>query len=206
MKCERCGNEHDGSYGSGKYCSVKCARSRGPRTKEFKEKVSKKLTKHVIEERVCPICSKKYNRSTADKRKTCSNSCGSVLKWQDPEYREYMSNVNSRTAKEKHSNPDVNFGWQTRKKIKPSYPESIAIRFFEEHNIKFDREVKCGKYFIDFVVGNYAIEIDGQQHKLPERIEIDKIKNEVMTSEGYDIIRISYPEENIRETLYRTLV
>lgn len=27
MKCENCGNEHDGSYGSGKFCSEHCRRS-----------------------------------------------------------------------------------------------------------------------------------------------------------------------------------
>ena len=27
MKCEQCGNEHDGSYGSGRFCSEKCKRS-----------------------------------------------------------------------------------------------------------------------------------------------------------------------------------
>ena len=26
MKCENCGIEHDGKYGSGRFCSVKCAR------------------------------------------------------------------------------------------------------------------------------------------------------------------------------------
>ena len=27
MICKNCGKEHDGSYGSGKFCSLKCARS-----------------------------------------------------------------------------------------------------------------------------------------------------------------------------------
>ena len=44
FKCLRCEKEHDGSFASGKYCSLPCANSRGPRTDEFKEKVSKKLT------------------------------------------------------------------------------------------------------------------------------------------------------------------
>ena len=26
MKCENCGNEHDGSYGSGRFCSDHCRR------------------------------------------------------------------------------------------------------------------------------------------------------------------------------------
>lgn len=28
MKCEKCNTEHDGSFGSGRYCSIKCAKSR----------------------------------------------------------------------------------------------------------------------------------------------------------------------------------
>jgi hypothetical protein len=46
MKCEKCNKEHDGSYGSGRFCNIKCANSRGPRSKEFKERISKKLKKN----------------------------------------------------------------------------------------------------------------------------------------------------------------
>lgn len=43
MQCLKCKNDHDGSFGSGKYCSRSCANSRGPRTDKFKQIVSKKL-------------------------------------------------------------------------------------------------------------------------------------------------------------------
>ena len=43
MKCQKCNLDHDGSFGSGKYCSRKCANSRGPRNDIFKKKVSEKL-------------------------------------------------------------------------------------------------------------------------------------------------------------------
>jgi len=45
MKCENCGNEHDGFYGSGRFCSSKCARgfSTKAKRKEINEKVSQKL-------------------------------------------------------------------------------------------------------------------------------------------------------------------
>lgn len=43
LKCLRCKKEHDGSFGSGKYCTIQCANSRGPRTDDFKKKVSEKL-------------------------------------------------------------------------------------------------------------------------------------------------------------------
>jgi hypothetical protein len=39
MECIKCGKEHDGSFGSGKYCSKSCANSR-VRTNEVKEKIS----------------------------------------------------------------------------------------------------------------------------------------------------------------------
>ena len=63
--CENCHEEHDGSYGSGRFCSVKCARGFATKAnrKEISEKVSKTLTKH--EKRYCGVCgvevSKKNN-------------------------------------------------------------------------------------------------------------------------------------------------
>jgi 5-methylcytosine-specific restriction endonuclease McrA len=44
LKCLRCNKSHDGSFGSGKYCSIGCSNSRGPRSAEFKSKVSKKMS------------------------------------------------------------------------------------------------------------------------------------------------------------------
>ena len=44
MKCLKCNKEHDGSFGSGKYCSKSCANSR-VRTDEVKEKISKGVLK-----------------------------------------------------------------------------------------------------------------------------------------------------------------
>lgn len=38
--CEKCGKEHNGSFGSGKFCSRGCANTR-VHSKETKEKISK---------------------------------------------------------------------------------------------------------------------------------------------------------------------
>lgn len=43
FKCLRCKNDHDGIFGSGKFCSRSCANSRGTRTDEFKRNISEKL-------------------------------------------------------------------------------------------------------------------------------------------------------------------
>jgi len=44
-KCENCNQEHDGNYGSGRFCCKKCARSFSTKAKrkEINQKVSKKL-------------------------------------------------------------------------------------------------------------------------------------------------------------------
>jgi len=46
MKCENCNKEHDGSYGSGRFCSSKCARGFSTKSKrgEINKKVSKSLS------------------------------------------------------------------------------------------------------------------------------------------------------------------
>jgi len=44
MKCLKCSKEHDGSFGSGKYCSKSCANSR-IRTEEVKKKISEGILK-----------------------------------------------------------------------------------------------------------------------------------------------------------------
>lgn len=45
MNCESCKNEHNGSYGSGRFCNVKCARgfSTKDKRKEISTAVSKKM-------------------------------------------------------------------------------------------------------------------------------------------------------------------
>lgn len=42
MKCQNCNKEHDGSYGSGRFCSSHCARSfaTSKNRKEINKKVS----------------------------------------------------------------------------------------------------------------------------------------------------------------------
>lgn len=42
--CEYCGKEHVGTYGSGRFCGVKCAR--GFSTKAKRKEINKRLVKH----------------------------------------------------------------------------------------------------------------------------------------------------------------
>lgn len=95
MLCEKCGKEHDGTFGSGRFCSRSCANSR-KKTQEVKNKVSETLKKkhasakkNIAKEfnyksvkdfpsinlpvRKCEICEKEFYHIR--NRKTCSKEC-----------------------------------------------------------------------------------------------------------------------------------
>lgn len=52
MKCEQCGKEHDGSYGSGRFCSNSCRQQYNGKQKDGK---------HYY----CKFCGKKFNKPTS---------------------------------------------------------------------------------------------------------------------------------------------
>lgn len=87
-----------------------------------------------------------------------------------------------------------NKGWKTRN-IK-SYPEKFFENVLNNNHIHFEREKKVGKYFLDFVIGTIDLEIDGKQHKYPERVKSDLERDKFLRSEGYFVYRIAWNEIN----------
>lgn len=181
MLCESCGVDHLIKYGSGRFCSVICARSFSTRSKraEINEKVSIKLQKPKIE-KPCPRCNILHFRRS----KYCSVKCGKIR-------TDETKKLLSENAKQLHKDGKIK-AWQSRLKTKPSYPEQYFIDLFENEKIVVEREVKIGKWFIDFVVGKVAIEIDGKQHDYPDRLKSDQEKDSYVESVGYKVIRIRW--------------
>lgn len=118
-----------------------------------------------------------------------------------------MSKIASENAFKKHKDPNIKFGWTIRKKLQPSYPESIAIKTLKKLNIDYEYEMPLEKYFVDFVIHNkkIAIEIDGQQHNKPERMATDKIKDKLLIERGWIVYRIKWPTDNIIESIKNIL-
>ncbi len=114
-----------------------------------------------------------------------------------------MSEINSRSAKHRHYKADKSFGWKSRKKLQPSYPETIAMNVLNSLNIQFEYEMPLGKYYIDFAIPDrkIAIEIDGLQHNKPERKKTDKIKDDLLIQSGWKVFRIKWPSDNIVESI-----
>ena len=60
MKCETCSKEHDGSYGSGRFCCQSCARSFS--TKKNRKEISKKVSETYKNKKLvnCKFCGKPF--------------------------------------------------------------------------------------------------------------------------------------------------
>lgn len=93
-----------------------------------------------------------------------------------------------------------------------SYPEKLFINIIKEYHLdeKFliVREYSFFPYFIDFAFVDLkvAVEIDGSQHLKPERKEKDNLKDELLISNGWRVIRISenevkYNKDNVIKQL-----
>lgn len=94
------------------------------------------------------------------------------------------------------NNPDKT-AWRTSNL---SYPEKLFLNKLKElkwdENYSIIREYCVFPYFIDFAFPNekVAIEIDGSQHLLIERKEHDEKKDNLLTNEGWYVIRVTEKE------------
>jgi len=107
MNCENCENEHDGTYGSGRFCSTKCARgfSTKAKRKEINERVSKSLQGRVVggvpgrrtgkarpnPPRECRQCGAIF-KSRRLRTKCCSRSCSASWRY-NPDNPDYERNI-----------------------------------------------------------------------------------------------------------------
>jgi hypothetical protein len=103
--CENCGKEHDGSYGSGRFCSTLCSRSFSTkdRRQEINSKVSETLLKKERKQIIfrCKCCSVAFPKVTNSR--ICSDSCKKTLK-------SLASKLGRVTAKER----GTFVGWKAR--------------------------------------------------------------------------------------------
>jgi hypothetical protein len=100
INCENCGKEHDGSYGSGRFCSNKCAR--GFSTKLNRKNISKSVSEVFTNrskpkiDKICDTCGRHFQvRWDKSNQLYCSRSCSSSnikRKWTD-EAKSKFSNI-----------------------------------------------------------------------------------------------------------------
>lgn len=172
--CECCGTNYLG-FTYQKYCSESCINKRPSKKSRIESCINKRPSKKSKTSRnICKICKCEFNASQK-KVKTCSKECNSRL------LREIqLSLIENGTHK----------GWKSRSE--PSYPEKFFMRVLKENGINYEFEKKVGPYFIDFAIGNFALEIDGAQHECQDRKESDARKDDYLTKNGYTVHRIKW--------------
>lgn len=190
--CENCENEHDGSYGSGRFCCLKCARAFSTKYKrsEINKAISASLKRKPTI--VCPICLVEFVQKK--KRKFCSRSCSQKANWKKAEYRSELSLVSKERAAARIEGGTFP-SFSSRSKIERSYPEKVVKKYLVENGITtFVEELKQSKYFIDFAFTNkmVALEIDGSQHEQEDRRLSDMKKDKVLEQLGWKVIRIKW--------------
>jgi len=76
-----------------------------------------------------------------------------------------------------------------------SYPERYWREVLTDNGIDFIQELRVSRYRIDFAIGKVALEIDGEQHYVDERVKnSDLRRNEVLAGFGWKTIRVRWAE------------
>ena len=113
--CENCQQEHQGSYGSGRFCSSTCARGFSTKSKriQINLKVSQKVSgidshtgqKARIATKICPICEKEFTTKWNKRYKIyCTTNCQQKYN-RTEEYKKQMSEMMiNRIIEGKHTN------------------------------------------------------------------------------------------------------
>lgn len=188
--CENCSSLIFEKYGSGRFCSKKCAKafSTKNRRQEINDKVSKKLKNPTLV--TCKYCREIFQ--TNRRKVFCNRSCQAKYVWLNNETRAQLTELSRNRAIKRHNEGDPTIGWISRKKLQPSFPESVFISLLNEYNVEFEREKKVGKYFIDFAIKNIALEIDGRHHE-EENVKLkDKQKDLYLEENGWIVVRIKW--------------
>lgn len=208
MKCEKCGNEHDGSYGSGRFCSKECARGFSGSNRSFESRKKTSISVSKEHKHICIKCGKEF-MSKGTGKAICLECKALKPKTQyDSNGKRIVSEITRRKislkAKERVAN-GTHVGW----KIRPveSYSEKFWKQVLLNNNIEFEFNFYIQKkslglsdlagYFLDFKLQNKIdLEIDGKQHKYEDRKQSDLIRDKALSSNGWKIYRVEWNEIN----------
>lgn len=167
MICECCKSEHDGRYGSGRFCSSKCARSFSTKKNrsDINTKIGKKrsLSKHSEVEKICEQCKKIFSVPWNKRnQKFCSQSCSSTYKNINGERSLITNSKISSKLKEAYDNGKPVKGGKTKWY---SYKNLKVQGTFELRTCKIlDSWKKSGK-IIDWEYTNDRINYIGEDGK-----------------------------------------
>ena len=179
-----------------KNCSTGWINGLNNRTKEIKQHICKFCGKEVFAKYIHDV----YCYKCAEKNGLRNLQLYNIEGKRIPSKKRIES---SRAVQQRLIAEGKHKGWQSRNLV--SYPEQFWKKVLENNNIKysFNHVVKkrdiglndASNYFLDFLIDNQIdLEIDGKQHKYPDRIESDKLRDTLLTEAGYIVYRIPWNE------------
>lgn len=217
MICENCGKEHDGTYGSGRFCCSSCRtsftnRQRGKHSEETKQKISKSVKLHQynpnpIKTYYCKYCGNEIIRyrqlnGRLSNSKYCSDICRN--KWIDEIGKKNWGGYRKGSGIGKS-------GWYKGIHCDSSWELAFVI-YHLEHNLYIERckerrtytfENKQRTYIPDFITDDGIIEIKGykseesiaKQKSNPDikvlyKQEMEMYLNYAITKYGKDFITL----------------
>lgn len=219
MKCENCGKEHDGSYGSGRFCSKKCRgafsrkgeikHKRGEPwiceycNKTFKSRNLMYRHKHV-EHSIKRIWNKGSTKDTDHRILKCIETLkkrileGSVKNYYAGKHLPIeMREKISKSMKKAHAEGRAHNICECRWNNKPSWPEKWFMQVIENEfeDKTYKREFPFYRFSLDFAWTHKkrVIEIDGEQHYRDQaQQKRDKEKDKLLANEGWKELRLNW--------------
>ena len=217
-KCKNC-NEKEATkyskYTSGEFCSKRCSMSFSTKLNrvEINIKVSKKLLRYEKIILNCENCDKKFE-VIHNKRgqKFCSRKCSLERRWENPEYREYMTEIVKNRCKDEVERERLEkigrkggFGKKGHTLYGTKYQsdiERVCFEYLELNKIEFEnhKRIPNSSKISDIYLTNIDtwVEIDG----------IDREKRKKWLGKNYDywIEKLSiYKKQNLNYKVIKNL-
>lgn len=139
-----------------------------------------------------------------------SFSIAAKARWKNDDYRKKMKSVHAKNIpriteaiRRKVNNGEWK-GWAVNRN-RSSYAEEYFERYFDSLGIKYRREVKIDRFFVDFLFeNNIVLEVDGKQHDEIVHRAKDESRDKILAQLGYRVYRIKW--KNINSEVGRTFV
>lgn len=207
FKCEFCSRE----FGSKNACNShrgKCKQNPNAKGSEHSERWRQSMKridrKSIVElskeKRVCSFCNKEWVTTSSgfsNHIRMCEcNPNRKQSNWVGRKHSEKTKEKISEGTKKAHDE-GKGHTWKNRY-LFPSYAEKWLYSLLEENSIKYKKEKPFFGFFLDVVVGDKVVEIDGEQHydedKFPEQLERDKRKDALLLENGFKELRVRWSE------------
>lgn len=206
-KCENCKNKHDGSYGTGRFCTQKCSRSFATKNKrqEINKKVSSKLKKpSQLISATCEYCKQQFTydfKIKKIKRKFCSRKCSFSSVCGLPKKFSNTSRMGGLRPGGGHS---ILCEYSSLKngKIKLNKDEIEVVKIFDSFGLNWERNIKGfmyedmsgkqRKFYPDFYLSDFNVYVEYKgwiteemKHKMNDSINKNKDLNLIIIFGDY---------------------